>query len=139
MQLRHSHISLHGMRFHAFHGVMAQENIVGADFIVDLQATYDATAAMLTDDVAHAVNYATLYDIVKQEMAQPSKLIEHVAWRIAHHIANACPPVTHIDITLTKCNPPMGADLQGASVTLHIDTTPTDTLPQPTQLINSQS
>ncbi len=122
MTLTHSHITLQGLRFRALHGVMPQENVVGADFIVDVTAAYDASRAMLSDNVDDAVSYAMLYDIIKEEMAKPSKLIENVAWRITQHISQSCPAITHIEVTLTKCNPPMGADTKGAAITLKFNT-----------------
>lgn len=121
MHLKQSSITLHSLQFRALHGVMPQENIVGDDYTVDLTVGYDATQASTTDEIAHAVNYATLYNIVKQEMAQPSKLLEHVAARIARHIAGSFPQATDISISITKHNPPMGADGGGATITLVYD------------------
>ena len=37
MNLKNSYIHLRGLRFHAFHGVMAQERMVGNDYEVDLR------------------------------------------------------------------------------------------------------
>ena len=69
------------VRFHAFHGVMPQETKVGADFIVNLRIGYPLEQAMESDEVGDTLNYAEVYDLVKQEMKQPSKLLEHVAGR----------------------------------------------------------
>ena len=54
------------------------------------------------------------------EMRQPSNLLEHVAGRIAHAVQTAIPEVLSIDLKLTKCNPPMGADCAGAGVEIHL-------------------
>ena len=118
MVLRSSHITLSGLRFHAYHGVMAQERQAGGDFLVDLQVMCDLEKAVHSDDLADTLNYGTLYDLVHQEMLQPSKLLEHVAGRIAQRVLDGFPQVENVVITVTKVNPPMGADLKGASVTL---------------------
>ena len=118
MVLRSSHITLSGLRFHAYHGVMAQERQTGGDFLVDLQVMCDLEKAVHSDDLADTLNYGTLYDLVHQEMMQPSQLLEHVAGRIAQRVFDGFPQVENVVVTVTKVNPPMGADLKGASVTL---------------------
>ena len=119
MRVEASYIRLEGLRFHAFHGVMPQERQVGADFLLDLRVGYPLEQAMQSDEVADTLNYAVLYDLVAREMQQPSQLLEHVAGRIAASIGQAFPQVTSIDLELTKLNPPMGADCEGASVEIH--------------------
>lgn len=109
-----------GVRLHAFHGVMPQEGKVGTDFRIDLRVGYPLERALESDDVADTLDYARLYDVVKREMSVPSKLLEHVAGRIAKAVENTFPLVTSIDLEITKLNPPMGADCEGASVEIHL-------------------
>ena len=120
MRLTAGYIHLRQLRFHAFHGVMPQEQLVGADFLLDLKVGYPLQQAMQSDEMGDTLNYAALYDLVAREMQQPSKLLEHVAGRIAEAISLAYPKVTSIDLELTKLNPPMGADGDGASVEIHL-------------------
>ena len=120
MRITSSYISLRNVRFHAFHGVMPQERRVGADFLVNLRVGYPLNKAMKSDRVDDTLNYAALYTFVKAEMAVPSNLLEHVAGRIVSAIEKAFPQVTSIDLELTKLNPPMGADCDGASVEIHL-------------------
>ncbi len=119
MRLTAGYIHLRQVRFHAFHGVMPQERQVGGDFVLDLKVGYPLERAMQTDEVADTLNYAALYELVAREMQQPSKLLEHVAGRMAEAISQAFPQVTSIDLVLTKQNPPMGADCEGAGVEIH--------------------
>lgn len=119
MRITSSYISLRNVRFHAFHGVMPQERRVGGDFLVNLRVGYPLEQAMQSDEVGDTLNYATLYAVVKTEMMQPSNLLEHVAGRIAEAVAERFPQVTSIDLALTKQNPPMGADCDGAGVEIH--------------------
>lgn len=120
MRLTASYIHLRRLRFHAFHGVLPQERQVGADFLLDVKVGYPLAQAMQSDEMADTLNYADVYDLVAREMQQPSKLLEHVAGRIATAIGQAFPQVTSIDLELTKLNPPMGADGEGASVEIHL-------------------
>ena len=119
MKVESSYIRLEGLHFRALHGVMPQERQVGGDFLVTLRVGYPLAVAMASDDVKDTLDYAALYWLVEREMLLPSKLLEHVAGRIADAIEKAFPQVSSIDLTLTKLNPPMGADCQGASVEVH--------------------
>ncbi len=120
MKVESSYIVLKELRFHAFHGVMPQENKLGADFLVTLRLGYDISKAMQTDEVGDTLNYAEVYAVAKQEMEQPSALLEHVAGRIGKSLFERFPGISNIDLSLTKLNPPMGADCEGAGVELHL-------------------
>ena len=114
-------ISLNKLRFFAHHGVMPQEREVGAQFEVSLHLyIYESEAqdALYDDNLNGTVNYAEAYDLVKQEMATPSALLEHVAARIARNLIRAFEKIHKVDVSLTKCVPPIaGYDANG--VTIH--------------------
>lgn len=116
MKLMSSKIYLRNVRFHAFHGVLPQEGIVGNDYLVNLVLDYDFSSAMKTDDLQGTLNYAEVYQKVREEMAVPSKLLEHVAGRIAHRLFSDFPEIHKLQLSITKVNPPMGADSDGAGV-----------------------
>lgn len=116
MKLKSSKIYLRNVRFHAFHGVLPQEGIVGNDYLVNLVLDYDFSSAMKTDDLQGTLNYAEVYQKVREEMAVPSKLLEHVAGRIAHRLFSDFPEIQKLQLSITKVNPPMGADSDGAGV-----------------------
>ena len=75
-------IELKNMRFFAYHGVLAQERVIGNEFVVNVKIETDFSKAMDSDDVNDTLNYAEVYALVKVEMQQPSDLLEHVAGRI---------------------------------------------------------
>lgn len=116
MKLMSSKIYLRNVRFHAFHGVLPQEGIVGNDYLVNLVLDYDFSSALQTDDLQGTLNYAEVYQKVREEMAVPSKLLEHVAGRIAHRLFSDFPEIQKLQLSITKVNPPMGADSDGAGV-----------------------
>lgn len=126
MRITASYIHLRNVRFHAFHGVMPQERRVGAYFLVNLRVGYPLEKAMQSDEVADTLNYAALYAVVREEMMKPSNLLEQVAGRIADAVIKAFSQVTSIDLELTKENPPMGADCDGAGVEIHLINDKTD-------------
>ena len=72
-------ITLDSLRFYAYHGVGAQERMVGNEFEVTVSVEIPP---VYTDDLSATVSYADIAAIVGEEMAEPSDLIEHVAVRI---------------------------------------------------------
>lgn len=106
------------MRFHARHGVMEQEGVVGGDFTVSVSIDCPVDGAIEHDDLDGTVNYAVVYGIIDKEMRIPSHLIEHVAGRIAKAIVKQFPQITAITVEVRKDNPPMGAAADGAGVVI---------------------
>ena len=103
---------------HAFHGVMPEERVTGNDFLTSIRVAYPWQEAALTDDLRHTLNYAELAEIVKREMSIPSSLLEHVAGRIAKAVFESFDKATEVEISITKCHPPMDVTSDGATVSL---------------------
>ena len=120
MTITASNIRLDSMRFYAYHGVMEQEQRVGGYYLVSLTIETDLTKAICTDDVSDTVSYAELFELVKNEMAIPSKLLEHVAGRIGQRTLEQFDKIMSLTIRVTKENPPMGANCKGAAVELKL-------------------
>ena len=120
MKVESSYVFLKNVRFRAFHGVLPQERLVGGDFLLNLRVGYPIEKSMESDEVEDTLNYAALFDLVRQEMNKPSQLLEHVAGRIVKAIMETFPAVTSVDLELTKLNPPMGADSDGAGIFLKV-------------------
>ena len=110
------YIRLDGLTFYARHGVLPQETQVGAEFTVDLCLATDFSYAAETDELEGTVNYAEVFRRVKAEMDVPSKLLEHVAYRIALRLLQDFPTLTEVRIGVYKQNPPMGADARRVGV-----------------------
>lgn len=116
MRLKSSIIFIDNLRLYAYHGVMAQEKRVGAWFLITIRVHYDIYLASKTDNIRYALSYADVVEVVKEEMAKPSRLLEHVAARIVDAIFERFPAASSVDLKLTKENPPMGVDCSGAGV-----------------------
>ena len=108
------------IRLHAFHGVMPQERITGNDYLVSVSADCPLAAAAESDSVDDTLNYARIYNIVKEEMALQSNLVEHVAGRIGRRVLAEFPLADNVRVEVVKLNPPMGAACDGAGVELTV-------------------
>lgn len=112
-------IRLDGLRFHACHGVSEQERLIGQDFTVSLRLdVIPDSRALIADQLDGTVNYAAVYALVRREMEQPSRLVEHVAARIARSLLTDFRAIQSVHITVLKDNPPAGADCHGMGVEL---------------------
>ncbi len=120
MEIQSTYIYLRNLRFHALHGVLPQERVTGNDYELTLRIGYPAEEAMLSDAVDETLNYAEVYELVKEEMQTPCNLMERLVRRISDRLLRQFPEIRSIDLWLTKKNPPMGADCEGAGVEVHL-------------------
>jgi len=111
-------IELEGMEFHAFHGCLEQERREGNTFLVDFYAETDLADAAESDDLNDTVDYGKVYDIVAEQMAIPSNLLEHVAGRILNAIDEAFDEFTFIKVRVSKQNPPVNGKCAWSRVTV---------------------
>ena len=65
------------LRFYAHHGVLPQEQKVGNYFKVETTLYTDFSRALVTDELTDTLNYAEVCQIISDEMAIPSRLLEH--------------------------------------------------------------
>lgn len=121
MKATSMYIRLEGIRLFAYHGVNPQENVVGANFLIDLRLKTDFSHAAQTDELSGTISYADVFERLKEEMKIPSKLLEHVCERIATRLFRDFPMIEAIDLRLSKENPPMGSDCQSVGVEAHYE------------------
>lgn len=114
-------ITLEGMRFYAYHGFYKEEQVIGNYYQVDLSISTDIKKAGASDDLADTINYETLYLIVKYEMNQQSKLLEHVLYRIADSIKAQFANIRTIKLSLRKENPPLPGLVKSSMLEMELD------------------
>ncbi len=105
-----------GIKCYAYHGCLEEESIVGGNYVVDIEIETDFEKAASTDDLAKTVDYVEVCEIVKEQMAIRSRLIEHVAKRISYSMMKKMPSVRSASVKVTKVNPPIHGDVQQVSV-----------------------
>lgn len=117
MKITSTSITIRDIKVFARHGVLAQEKVVGNEFFVTVTLDFDASRAIVSDDVSATVNYAAVVDVVRAAMAIPSALLEHVTGRIIKALVKAFPSVVTGTVTVTKKHPPFATPTAGASFT----------------------
>mgnify|MGYP003469223905 FL=1 len=112
-------IELEGMEFKAYHGCLEREKVVGNDFVVDFRGEMDMSAAAESDDLRNAVNYAEIYEVIKEEMAKPSDLLENVAGRIVKALEEKFPQFISFSVRVSKKRPPVSGVVQWSRITMY--------------------
>lgn len=106
------------MEFYAYHGFYKEERVIGNKYEVHLSVTTDFSRAFREDKLSSTVNYEGLYKIVREEMQQPVKLLEHLAYKILAKIFQAFPTIEEAEIIIKKLNPPVGGICRSSTITL---------------------
>lgn len=106
------------MEFHAYHGCLEHEQELGNTYLVSVTLDVDTSFAELSDNLHDTLNYKLVYEVVKQQMAIPSKLIEHAGNRIITAVFAKFDTVKKIKVRLSKLNPPLGGKAEKVTIVL---------------------
>lgn len=106
-------IVLEGMQFHAFHGVHAEERVMGGKYQVDVYLDYPFEGN--ADRLERTANYEQVYQIVASCMQEPVQLIEHLAELILGDLQAAFLEAK-VKVRVSKFQPPVGGVVTRAYV-----------------------
>ena len=109
-------IRRNNIRIHAFHGAFPTENVVGADYIVNVEVKADWGDAAKNADLTKTINDAEINDIVREEMHKQRVLIETVAESIVDRILQSFTQAEEAEVSVAKLNPPMTGEIESAEV-----------------------
>jgi dihydroneopterin aldolase len=101
-------IHLHHLKFYSFHGVHEEERILGNEYEVNADVQFHEENTEI-HSLSQTINYAEVYEIIKNRMQVPSSLLETVVMDIGTTIHEKYNYVRHINISLTKVHPPIEA------------------------------
>lgn len=109
-------IKINTIQLYAKHGCLVEEGKIGSIYNVDVAINTDFTKPAATDNLKDAVDYVHLYQIVKDEMAIRSALLEHVASRILDKMLSEIPIIKKATVKIAKINPPIGGNVSDVSI-----------------------
>ena len=111
-------IEVNGLRFHSYHGCMAEETTIGGEYRVDIKLGVDMRESGESDKLEDTIDYCAVQQIAEREMAIPSKLIEHIGRRIVKSLRRELKLVKSIELKLTKLSPPLEGDCESVAVVM---------------------
>ena len=109
-------ITLEDIRVYAYHGCLQEEARIGSWYRVDLTIWADLSTSIQSDRLSDTIDYVRLNQIVKEQMAIRSKLLENVAGRIIKQIKSDFQQVERVEVEVAKINPPLGGDVEAVSI-----------------------
>ena len=110
-------IKVEGIKLYAYHGHLPEEAVLGGHFIINVYVNANTFEVEKSDELKDTVDYVKIIDIVKQQMAIRSNMIEHPASRIADNIL-LLKYVSSVKVELEKLNVPIKANFDKISVTI---------------------
>lgn len=111
-------ITLTGLRVFGRHGVFEHEKRDGQEFVVDVTAWLDLTAAARTDDLTRTLHYGELAELAAGVVGgEPFDLIESVAGKIADEVI-ADERLTAVEVTVHKPSAPIPLTFDDVAVTV---------------------
>lgn len=110
-------IELSGMEFFGCHGCFAEERQKGQKFVVDAVLFLDLAEAGRTDDLCRSVNYAEVFEDVRDIVEGEAKnLIEAAAEEIAAHLLKKYAALTRVEIAVHKPEAPLAGAFRDVCV-----------------------
>lgn len=99
-------VLLKDLHFFGFHGLYEGEKILGNDFLVNLEIGY-TPEHFPARDIKDTIDYAAVYQLVKNRMNIPTPLLETLVADIAHEILAQFSLSNYVTITIEKMRPPV--------------------------------
>lgn len=109
-------IEVNGIKCYAHHGCLPEETAIGGHYIVDVEMHTDFSIAAATDDLSQTIDYVIVNRIVVEEMAVPSKLIEHVGQRIVNRLKEQLKAIELLRVKIVKISPPINGDVNNVAI-----------------------
>ena len=106
-------VHLHQLLFNSFHGIHEEEKILGNDYVVDASVMFHEEQKVITS-IHETINYAAIYNVIKERMSVPTLLLETVVMEIGNEIHTQFPQLKSINISIKKMHPPIEG-IQGAA------------------------
>lgn len=99
-------VELKQLRLFAYHGLFPEEQKTGNEFEINLAVSYLPVKNRI-DSIAETVNYAELFQLVKEEFQTPTALLETLVMAITEEIKTRYPFVKRISLSIDKLHPPI--------------------------------
>jgi len=100
-------LSISDMKFFAFHGFYAEEQKTGTWFSVDVEVEVFTPLDSKQESLQNTINYESIYNIVKDSMAEPKQLIETVCNEIYSNVRSLRWPSPNTRVRIHKLHPPL--------------------------------
>ncbi len=109
-------IKVSGINVYAYHGCMPEETKIGGKYIVNVELYSNLEVSCISDNLKDTIDYVRVNEIVEEEMAIPSKLIEHVGYRILKRLKQEFRCLEKAVVNVVKLSPPINGNVNEVSI-----------------------
>ncbi len=113
-------IHLNDLRFFAYHGLYKEEQILGNEFAISIEVGFTPKAFPIVD-ISDTINYALVYEMVKNRMQIATPLLETLASDIANDILAQFSLADYVHISINKLKPPIAQFVGSLGVSLKVN------------------
>jgi dihydroneopterin aldolase len=118
-------IEIKNMQFYGYHGVFEEEKKLGQRFHIDVVLETSLRKAGLSDNLDDAINYAEIYEDVKQMVTGPAHdLLESLGEKMAMVLLQKYNAAQRVHVTVRKPEAPIAGLFD--YVAIHIERTRED-------------
>jgi dihydroneopterin aldolase len=110
-------ITVEGIKIYAFHGCLEEEAKIGGHYIVDVYVETNFSKGAIEDELEYTIDYVWINQVVQEEMAIRSKLIEAVGQRIIDRLKNNSKDARY-KVLIRKMSPPINGDVNSVSISI---------------------
>lgn len=100
-------LNVRNASFYAYHGVKSEEQTLGGRYEVDLELYYNATRAVINDDVSYALNYDEAMYCIEDVINGQYNLIETIANEILNMLFDKFPMLEMATVKVRKYSAPI--------------------------------
>ena len=109
-------IGLKSLKLYGYHGVHAEERVLGGHFNYQVKVEIEEVNGNHTDQIQDTLDYTRLIAIVKEIHATPQNLLEYLAESISKRIRTEFQEVMSISVEIEKLKPPVPEDIHAVFV-----------------------
>ncbi|MGA1249732.1 MAG: dihydroneopterin aldolase [Candidatus Kapaibacteriota bacterium] len=101
-------LTLNNVQFYSYHGVKSEEQTLGGRYQVDADIWYNPMSAVVSDDVAQAVNYVEIVFTINELVNGDSfNLIETLCYEITKELLERFSMIEKVTIRVRKLSVPL--------------------------------
>lgn len=110
-------ITVEKMAFYGYHGLYAEEKVLGQRFYVDVVAYLDIKRAAISGDMNDSVNYVHIFELVQSIVeGKPFTLLESLTEHIASEVLAQFPLIQEVLVKVVKPHPPAPIHFSGVAI-----------------------
>ena len=114
-------IKLEEIKCYGYHGCMAEESVIGTEYIINIELELNLLNSILSDKLEDTVDYVKVNSIVKKEIDKRSKLIETVCGNIIKKINNEFENLISVLVEIKKTSPPINGNVKNVTIQMKSD------------------